>query len=671
MSVRDAENMSRCGAYCKENWPDEAAHIIRVADEVRRNYFLFDLPWDMERTYEPVIFDGEIDWEYLPGDDPEFIYQMNRHRYFICLGQAYVMTGEEEYAECFVRLLMDWASRVPLTEESKRTTWRSIEAGLRGEYWTKAFSYFAHSPSVTCEVRDTYRRILRIHGEYLLESYGNFQISSNWGVLENHGLYLIGRELGEEGWCTAALERLALEAQVQILGDGVHWEQSAMYHNEVMLCYMEVLREALSERTAAEAGSCAWLADAAERERFAWLADAVEAMSLADLYWKKPNHRQPLYGDSDDTDLREVLTRAALLMARWGREETAVRLKAAGYDRLDFEGCWDYGYPAVEEYAGIPAGEPGALCRGLDDSGNYIWRSSWREDGDYIHFRNGFLGGGHGHSDKLHFSLCWDGEDVLVDSGRCHYVNDEDRIWFKSAFAHNTVLVDGRDHLGYQDAWGVEHGMTEVRQPMQQKNGVVLLEGGHTGYLQRGCDVLLNRKLLVLEDGLLLVLDTAVTPSEHTYQRLFHFSERGSVEQEKDVTLFQGSRTCGRLWLGNADTIERSGSRISRHYNESADNICISASTEGRGLTVMAAILSKGRTAFAVEERPVWSKVKGAELGGDSARSWRITRDGHVWDVILRLCDLGGDAILLESGGCMGIGRVLASRDGGKTICFY
>ena len=31
--------------FCRSNWKKETEHILRVADEVCENYFLFDMPW--------------------------------------------------------------------------------------------------------------------------------------------------------------------------------------------------------------------------------------------------------------------------------------------------------------------------------------------------------------------------------------------------------------------------------------------------------------------------------------------------------------------------------------------------------------------------------------------------------------------------------------------------
>ena len=63
------------------------------------------------------------------------------------------------------------------------------------------------------------------------------------------------------------------------------------------------------------------------------LSEKARAMALADLAWMKPDRTQPLNGDSDRTDLRDVFTPAA-----WILKDN--RLRYAGYDRLDFESVW-------------------------------------------------------------------------------------------------------------------------------------------------------------------------------------------------------------------------------------------------------------------------------------------------------------------------------------------
>ena len=116
------DDPEKTAAVCRERYPEDCAHIIRVADEVCRNYFLFDLDHDLERTWEPVTFpeDRPIDWEYRPGNDPEFTFQFNRHRFLICLGQAYWLTGDSKYEHHFFRLLMDFIDHVSAHRKQSR-----------------------------------------------------------------------------------------------------------------------------------------------------------------------------------------------------------------------------------------------------------------------------------------------------------------------------------------------------------------------------------------------------------------------------------------------------------------------------------------------------------------------------------------------------------------------
>ncbi len=128
------DDPAEAAAYCQEHWQRECKHIIRMASAVCRNEFLFDLPHDLEQTWEPVCFEPEglVDWEYRPDSDPEFSYQFNRHRFFICLGQAYWLTKDETYVKHFLRLLTDWMERMRRTPETEKTGWGGFGAGVWG-----------------------------------------------------------------------------------------------------------------------------------------------------------------------------------------------------------------------------------------------------------------------------------------------------------------------------------------------------------------------------------------------------------------------------------------------------------------------------------------------------------------------------------------------------------
>lgn len=656
------EELNWCSQFVKENWQKESEHILRIADEVCRLEFIFDLPWDMERTYEKVSFSGRVDWEFMPGDDPEFVYQMNRHRYFICLGQAYAMTNDEKYANAFVTLLMDWIERVPLNKNARELTWREIEAGLRGEYWTKAILYFEYSAYLTQEVMDCFIESLREHAEYLKNARRGFQVSSNWGILENHGLYLIGKALGKEGevYVETALERLREAIQIQVLPDGVHWEQSCMYHNEVLHCILEVLGQA-------------YLEDSIKTEHA--LIEASEKMSLANLAWIKPDHHQLLTGDSDDTDLRDMLCASAFLLDRAGKKETAQMLKYASYDTLDYESIWSYRSVGERFYGEILKTRPGKTDWILEESGNYYLRSGWDEEADLLHFRNGCLGGGHGHNDKLHIDLCIHGEDVLVDSGRYSYIYSEtERVLLKSIKAHNTILADGRDYMEYPDSWSVLNNAVNVRCPVIIRDGITLLEGGHLGYMQNNKGIYINRKIIALEKGLYVLTDTAFSNEEHRYSRIFHFNNKGRVSSSGQITEYDGEKTKTQIHFpGENIIIKQFATKLSRHYNSIEDNQSVEVSVQGGKVTPMYTVIAgadREGKAVKVCLKPVENPVREMLLEPECAQGICVKTKEHSYIIIIRHMDLAGPADLLRVHTCMGIGRILISVDGNKPVVF-
>lgn len=639
------EDKKWCKEYCDKHWAEEVTHIIRIADDAVEQRFLFDLRWDMERTYEPVMFDGEIVWDYMPGDDQEFIFQFNRHSCFICLGQAYAMTGKEVYAESFAKLLKSWIQKNPLDDQTKKTTWRSIEAGIRAEVWIKAMGYFKDSPWIDDTLLSMFADCMSVHAEYLMTTYKEFQIKSNWGVIENRGLMEIAlafpqwKRSGE--YLEVALNRLYEEIQVQILDDGIQWEQSPMYHNEVFHCYLEVLR----------------LASRYEVTLPELMREKISKMAYANLSWKKPNHCQIMQGDSDETDIRDLMCQSAYLL------KDPV-LKFGAYEHMDYDGTWDFLKTGVLSYEDLKPQEPDFRNRMLEESGNLYIRSGWEEESDFFHFRCGFLGGGHGHSDKLHVDLVIAGEDVLMDTGRYHYVTGEPRTWFKSAMGHNVPLVDGQDYLICQDAWNVGNKSAAYMGRYCKKGIYTFIQGSHGGYMNAGqANVMINRKIIGIGTDLYVVADQFYTTERHQYQQMFHFNTRGTVTLDGNTACYTGERAQADISVVSGSCVlELSKSRLSRNYNqiELGQQLLVSREKEGfcSVITVISGSKKEEANKAVTEYLPV-SAVGNVPLGEADAEAIRITWKGSEYVVIISHKDIGSSCDLLSAGGVKGLGSVI------------
>ncbi len=656
---RSAREREACGAFVREKWPEEVKKRIRIADEVCRGEFLFDLPWDMERTVEPVAFEDGIDWMYMPAGDPEFIYQMNRHRFWVCLGQAYALTGKERYARAFVNQLMDWLDKNPINENTKAKTWRTIEAGIRGENWIKAMGYMAESPAVTDAVFERFMDGLFLHGEYLYNHEVPFSEKSNWGVLENSGLYALGLALGSgrgEAYAEKALARLERELKVQIMDDGVHWEQSPMYHNEVLRCALEVLR----------------LAGRLGRPVPASFRDRVRAMAAADRLWQMPDFTQPAGGDSDRTDLRDVLSPCALAF------QDGV-LKSGGFETLDFESIWDWGMEGERAYEAIQSQSPEKTFYSLKDSGSWYLRSGWGRRDDYLRLCCGSLGGGHGHFDRLHLDLMAGGEDVLVDPGRFTYVDGPWRRGFKSAACHNGVTVDGREYTVCRDSWDVLGLAPSVAGQAVKKGIYSLIRCGHLGYMDQGLFV--SRTLLAAGTRLFLIADSLYGTGEHVLTQHFHLAAGGQVLMDPAGFAFRGERCETRfIPLTKGAAQEKKEGWISSHYNqkEPAWEVQVSAPAAAPGPegcqirplgTLVTAVICRDRKdrreAFAAPV-PVTSPLNGRTLDGREAQAFLVGLGEERHLFVIAHCDIGSDCEYLEAMGRRGLGRVMAGAAGEK-----
>ncbi|HHV32887.1 MAG TPA: heparinase [Clostridiales bacterium] len=649
------DDRARVAEYVKANCAQQAEQIIAVANDVVNQKFLFNLRWDMERTYSPVVFEGDIDWLHQPGDDPEWIYAFNRMRFWICLGQAYALTGDEKYAQAFAKQLCSWVDTVKKDDPKNQLAWRTIEAGLRMEYWLKAMCYFEGSPAITDEVMEKFLNSMTEHAEYIMGVYNSYNLMSNWGVLANHGLFLAGVMLPSTPrtaeYRAEALRRLTQEITIQVYEDGMQWEQSPMYHNEVAHDYLDVV--ILARRNGIT------LPEVLEKK--------THDMCLVDLYGQKPDGNEVSMGDSDEIDVRDIVSKGAYLYHD-------AELKWGGYERFDFDCIWDLGIEAANEYAALEAKAPKKTAHALHSSGNYYFRSDWGRDASFLHFHCGTLGAGHGHSDQLHFDLFSRGEDILIDAGRYTYVDKPERYEFKDSTAHNTCTVDGRNFYVCQDSWGCSKLSRAVNQKFADCGKYGYAEGGHLGYydLETG-GVFVNRRIVTIDSDLYVVADEFYAGNPHTYRQYFHFNNLGSVSGSGDRFVYSSTKNRAEICLvGNHRSAVLTPTRLSRHYNLAEDNVTLQTELAGNGFTSAFTVISLNPAGegerVEVEKVPVYSNFKEIQFEDRLIEALTITKGARRYTVVVAHQEYASPTDTFRADGCTGFGNVVVfDRAAGET----
>lgn len=610
--------------FVKDMWPEETAAALSAGDDACAKRFVFNQRWDMERTEDYVTFKGDIDFLFQPGNDPEWIYAFNRLRHFISLGRAYQLTASAKYAEAFAEQISHWIASVRPGDEKSSKAWRTIDTGIRLDSFVKAYLLFRNTPEFKA-IEAIFMKSVDEHASFILKnSWDSYHLMSNWGVLSNHGLYEAGVVFGRPDWEKEALRRLTLECKNEVYADGVQWEQSPMYHCEVLRDFMDVIYF-----------SAFGVVPLSEEFR-----DRVRSMARANLAWVRPNGHEPMMGDSDDIDLRDLLSEAALLFEDG-------EMKAVGYDELDFETAWMAGAPAIEKYRALKEVPPSKTAFFLSESGNGFDRSDWSRGADYIRFHCGTLGAGHGHADQTHVSFVLGGRDYLVDSGRYTYVAGPDRYMLKNNYAHNVAVADGKSLYPEKDSWECYSLDRAVNVRMRCGKDYTAFEGGHIGYYRDG--IFINRRVVWLKKaGILVFCDEFYAAGAHSYEVMFHFAEE--IDPEKESV----------SWLSQSGvSVEVRPSYISRQYNKRAENkaLCVKTSAEGFTSVISVFDLKKGALKCALEE--VKSNFKGITFKPDQIEAVSMKDEARDLVLVIAHEEFATPTDTFRAAGCTGFGNVV------------
>lgn len=556
-------------AHIAGNCREEAEKILAQADRLMAHTFSFEDRWDMEPCREPFTL-KEMIWDRSPNGDPEWIFMLNRHEYMNKLLIAGWLTGDKAYVEKLKWFLFHWIQANPILPEGTVTT-RTIDTGIRCMSWQYLLLHLLGEGLM--EEREAAGILESMKEQFasLRKRYIGKYTLSNWGVLQTASIcngYLWFHEYlpsdGTEDWAWQELER---QIGLQVLDDGAHWEQSMMYHMEVLLACMKLL------------ASCrAWVRIENRTEFWRdtdWLEKAVDRMSRYVLFASGPDHLQIAQCDSDVTDVRDVMVKAAVLTGDG-------RYRYAGYDTADLDSAWMFGSAGVTGYSAMAGRKPESLSLAAADAGHIFFRSSWEEDSHFTYMKCGPLGSGHGHAGLTHISLHYRGCPILVDSGRYSYVEEEPlRPFLKSAQAHNVCVIDGESHGRPRGSWGYDSFGQSFKNYYREQGPVHYGEMAYHGCLMSGAHYLVIRKVMAVDQGIWMIVNDIRCDGGHEVKEYYHLDS--AVQGTPIGTGTDGAGECWRLCSGGDDAMTVLGSRpfeavpcvISKQYNQKEKSTCL------------------------------------------------------------------------------------------------
>lgn len=553
-------------AYVRANCRSEAEHLLHQAEDLMQNTFVFTDRWDMEPCAVPYTVPAG-QWTHSPNGDPEWVFMLNRHDYLPKLWQAAVLTGEVRYRRKLIDSVMDWIASNPLTREGTPST-RTIDTGIRCMNWIQLLPFLLAEDALTDQEARTMIDSLSAQFANLRERYILKYTLSNWGVLQTTafcaGYAWMGQLLpsGLEAW---AWQELQTQLRLQILEDGAHWEQSPMYHVEVLNACVRLLTQLYAAqkaglslcqeaRFALDAGTSSPERKAGPGEgagsEAGWLVGAVRVLSRHVLYTADPALMQLPQCDSDVTDVRDVLARAAALLSdagiyRWGAGET-----------LDMDSVWQLGAAGIAAFEAQRPQTPVRCSWNCPQSGTVTLRSDWTARANFTALKNSPLGSSHGHADQTHLTLYCQGKPFLVDSGRYTYREDDPlRTQLKASAAHNVCVIDGQSGGTPDGSWNYSDYAEIIPHYFAEQGNAHFAEMTFHGSLRDGTPYQITRRLFVLDEGVWLSVQDVICPGKHQVKEYFHLAQgvtvqpclEGMLLQNGDVQLkmyYEGQMEC-------------------------------------------------------------------------------------------------------------------------------
>lgn len=514
-----------------------------------------------------------LDIDYANLDRPSDVkipWEISRMQWMIPAGQAYLLTGEERYAEAVRDTLAHWIDANPCGQS---VNWAcTMEAAMRIFTWTWFFHVFSHSSAWSdTEFRERFLKSLYLHGDFTERHLEFSDINGNHYTADASGLVFAGLFFGRgkdaDRWSQLGWRILCDEMPKQVYPDGVNFEASTAYHRLVFELF---LFPAMYQK------SCGSEVEIAYIERIKSMAKFTEC-------YTRPDGTIPLWGDADDAralpfggqyvnDHRYIPPLADMTLGGKGIKPIVPDVRA--------ELLWIIGPKALDaaedESRKVKTIRSCSGSCSFPDGGFYIMRNN--EDHVFVDCGPVGLGGrgGHGHNDCLSFEVALAGVHLVTDCGAYLYTAScEDRNLFRSSGYHNTPVVDGEEQNRFirpDWLWSVHYdAIPDVRlwKTGDQRDTFC---GAHSGYKRLRAPVVPVRTIHLDHNAhALVILDSFEGEDEHEIEISMHLSPgvRAEILQEGRLRLTAKGKSFILTWESSESWELNSGcGRVSPSYGK-------------------------------------------------------------------------------------------------------
>ena len=371
-------------------------------------------------------------------------WELARMHHMITLAQAWRLSRNVKYSDEFFRQWKSWKYGNPFCYGVHWSN--TMEVAIRATNLIFAMELLYQAPGWN----ENWRYMLdsiRQHGLYIEHNLElgveNSRISKGNHYLANIcGMTIIGMvciSLPEsERWAKTGIRALENEMEEMVLEDGFYFEASTGYHRLSLefFLYPFVISKLFNYNFS---------------ENF---SKKLEKMFDVIMKIITPDGTIPKIGDSDDGRLL-ILSN----YQNWDRNDFGYLLGIGSivFNRSDYKSIsdecpeeifWIFGSDGYKKFKNMSINKTNVNYSPLKKAGLYVIKNITQKD--YIILNSGIstrrAPRAHRHNDSLGIELWLKGNPVLMDPGTyCYTSNINDRNYFRSTKAHNTMMVDNQE----------------------------------------------------------------------------------------------------------------------------------------------------------------------------------------------------------------------------------